>query len=123
MYFKTKDSDKKIIRAEIKNGPYIVLHIAKSLQDRKNLAATLASTEINHNIENNNTSNIALNDKKRYLLWHRRFTHVVKEKIRTLYKVATIKYKISIPSFSQDKTCEVYTIIIIRNKIDGTLSP
>ncbi|KAI0994162.1 hypothetical protein K3495_g14020, partial [Podosphaera aphanis] len=123
MYFKPRNSNQKVITATMKNGLYLVTNIANYTPNiGSNIDLAMASIEIDPRTDAE-SADIKFSDKERYLLWHRRFAHAGKEKIRTLHHVSNLKQRILVPSSSQEEVCEVCAITKMKNKISKTLSP
>lgn len=107
----------------MKNGLYFVTNIANDmLNNTDNIDLALASMELDPCIDTESVE-IKQRDKERYLLWHRRFAHTGKEKIRTLHNVSTLKQRILVPRLSQEEVCEICALTKMKNMISRTLSP
>ena len=121
-WFKSKESGRIILKAEIRNGLYIVTHVAKR---RREVALSSAIFQAKDDaIEvaaiGNEKLNESINHEARYQLMHRRFNHLGPDKIRNLHKVTTISPPIKIPSVRE--VCEVCTLTKMTNRIPTTLS-
>jgi hypothetical protein len=125
-----KDGKRKIVKAKMQNGLYVVSHIAKGYKEMAfpsmeldNVTTTAQISPIDEvatNDENSDDEAIKKSDKERYLKYHRRFAHLGPDKIRNLHKVTTLKKKIKVP-LNLD-ICEVCALTKLRNKIPKELS-
>jgi hypothetical protein len=126
MYF--KDGKNIIVEAKMQNGLYVVSHI-NSPKAKKELAfvsnidttdeAIPGSQEVETDNKNDNPE-LCKNDKERYLLFHRRFSHCGPKKLRNLHKVTTLKKRIIVPT--KREICEVCALTKIKNKFPKQLS-
>jgi hypothetical protein len=122
MFFKLHKE--KIIKATIRNGLYIVTHVADRFQDKAFIAIPIIDedTEIEETVRAVKSQKTDLISKQEslYKLMHCRFNHLGPEKIQNLYKVTIINALIKI--LTEREVCEVCTLTKIKNKIPKTLS-
>jgi hypothetical protein len=138
---------KRIIKADISDGIYIVSWIAKGLQETAFLAKD-SYTNLYTNLDQENSSDdasdtytrklhrprkdiantndgkdkLSNNDLKRYTLMHRRFGHCGPEKLRRLHRVSNIT-KIRVPGHAMRSPCGVCKLAKLKKTIHKQLSP
>jgi hypothetical protein len=101
---------KIIIKATIDNGLYVVSHIADGYQETAFLGTELHTAD---------KSELKVSEKKRYLLYYRRFAHLGPAKIAKLHEVTTLQKKIQV--LEKIEPCEVCALTKIRNSIPKQL--
>lgn len=113
MYFQKKNI--KIIEAKMRNGMYVIAHVADGYED-----TAFPSTEI---LEGTKAikDQLTPNEMENYLLWHRRFNHLGPDKIRNLHKVTTLGKPIKVPT--KREICEVCVLTKMTNRTPKELSP
>ena len=125
------DGKRKIIRAKMQNGLYVVSHIADGYEENAfpsmeidNVNATdqapMAIENEDGDANESDDEAVTETDKARYLKYHRRFACLGPKKIGSLHKVTTLKNRIKIPRDLD--LCEVCAITKLRNKIPKELS-
>ena len=116
LYMRSKEGD-LYIKAIRDGGVYTVNWLANSLEETAlvSLCEDIVSTDEQPMEEHalDATETIAEDDPE-YTLWHRRFAHLGKEKIRHLHEVTTMKKPIKINSSKE--CCETCAITKMRNR-------
>lgn len=118
MFFKLYK--KRVIKATIRNGLYIVTHVADGYHDKAFVAFPANNEEEIVSIVKYQITNLTPKQESLYKLMHRRFNYLGPRKIRNLHKVTTISTLIKIPT--EREVCEVCALTKIKNKIPKTLS-
>lgn len=120
-WFRSKADGRVIIKAEIKDGLYIVTHVA-SRGKQIALSASALEQEVPKEFAaiTANKPGTLISQDARYQLMHRRFNHLGPDKIRNLHKVTTISIPIKIPS--ERKPCSVCALTKMTNRIPTKLS-
>ncbi|KAF7568846.1 hypothetical protein PtrM4_112490 [Pyrenophora tritici-repentis] len=108
LYFKL--GKKVIIEATMDDGLYVVSHIADGYQE-----TAFLGTELHAPVK----SELKVNEKERYLLYHRRFAHLGPAKIAKLHEVTTLQKKIQVPE--KIEICEVCSLTKMKNSIPKQL--
>jgi hypothetical protein len=107
--------DQPVITAEMTNGLYIVSHV----HDRsKEMAFPIMTRES----DSDNQEGISGSNKRRYELWHRRFSHLNHSKLKDLHLVTTLDKAIVIPKHHERDVCEVCSLTKLKNKTNKQLS-
>ena len=142
MYFKM--GNKIMVHSKMDQGLYIVKHVSKELDGLiavhdayKSLSAIdidpvstntkLPSHRSNNQLMQNHTlsseyleKEIGKTDLDRYILWHKRFSHLGPDKLRNLHKVTTLREAIKVPKIGE--VCEVCQLTKMTNRIPNSLS-
>jgi hypothetical protein len=122
MFFKLHKE--KIIEATMRNGLYIVTHVADGFQDKAFIAIPTIEedAEMEETVRAVKSQKTDLTSKQEslYKLMHRRFNHLGPEKIRNLHKVTTMSAPIKIPT--EREVYEVCALAKMKNRIPKTLS-
>ncbi|KAF7570398.1 hypothetical protein PtrM4_104000 [Pyrenophora tritici-repentis] len=92
------------------DGLYVVSHIADGYQE-----TAFLGTELHAPVK----SELKVNEKERYLLYHRRFAHLGPAKIAKLHEVTTLQKKIQVPE--KIEICEVCSLTKMKNSIPKQL--
>lgn len=111
LYFRL--GKKIIIKATMDDGLYVVSHIADGYQE-----TAFPSTE-QHTPAALDQAELEIQEKERYMLYHRRFAHLGPAKIAKLHKVTTLQKKIKVPE--KKEICEVCALTKMRNSIPKQL--
>jgi hypothetical protein len=120
MFFKR--DGQTVIEASMRNGLYIVTHVADGYEE----TAFSASSAAEHKDAEMETVGIPqvkkLTPKQEtnYYLWHRRMNHLNPEKIRNLHKVTTLSSPIKVPS--DIDICEVCCLTKMTNRLPKKLA-
>ncbi|KAF7569560.1 UBN2 multi-domain protein [Pyrenophora tritici-repentis] len=99
-----------IIKATMDDGLYVVSHIADGYHE-----TAFLGTEPHTPVK----SELKVNEKERYLLYHRRFAHLGPTKIAKLHEVTTLQKKIQVPE--KIEICEVCSLTKMKNSIPKQL--
>src|ERR1700712_1457584 len=132
MYFREPTSGTKMITASMQDGLYIVTKVhrdykalAKSQYSTGYAALPAAEVEEPREIDMEDLSakddhGLTPKELARFVLWHERFHHLGKEKIRTLHKVTTLEKAIKVPKGVL--WCDVCKLTKMTNSISTVIA-
>ncbi|KAI0993630.1 hypothetical protein K3495_g14554, partial [Podosphaera aphanis] len=123
LYFKR--GDRPLITATMKNGLYIVSHVSNGNKCSEIPAYNARSEDME--VDNDESkpvidAELTPNEKDRYMLYHRRFSHLGPQKLRTLHKVTNLSRPIKVPQSLEERICEVCLLTKMRNKTSKELA-
>jgi hypothetical protein len=126
MYF--KNGNKTIVRATMREGLYIVTNVASGYEEKAFAGVINKDLETGEDSEAQenpkapqSTEELSRAEQERYILWHRRFSHLGPKKIRNLHKISTLAKPIKVPT--NREPCKVCALTKMKNKIPKELSP
>ena len=109
-----KLGNRTIIKATMDDGLYVVSHIADGYQETAFMSLEPCSLA-----EHDDGIELKMNEKERYMLYHRRFAHLGPAKIAKLHEVTTLQKKIRVPE--KKEICEVCALTKMKNSIPKQL--
>jgi Pol polyprotein len=118
MYF--KNGKKTIVRVEMREGLYIVTNVAKGYEEKAFTGIDI-SPKTEDSICPQPVEELSKSEQERYMLWHRRFSHLNPQKIRNLHKISTLAKPIKVPT--NWEPCKVCALMKMKNRIPKELTP
>jgi hypothetical protein len=111
-----------IIEASMRNGLYIVTHVADGYEETA-FNAFPATEQEEAEVETvgiPRVKKLTPKQETNYYLWHRRMNHLNPEKIRNLHKVTTLSSPIKVPS--DIDICEICCLTKMTNRLPKKLA-